>query len=248
MSAKRIWMLIASVVILGALTVVTVMANPFSQASSEDGVVTEEWKGVVDTVIGDDPDENGYTGPVINSSGVEVLSEGTNDLETLPAQPGDEGEIRPDENQFQALEAEPQWSEIFYYDFSAGSTMRPRSSSTNWAYSGGGCVYRSRGDELSTLPLNLPQGVRIDYLRLLFYDSSVTGYVRAWITTYDGAGNVTDLISVTSDSSAGYGFVISNYVGHVVDNTNLAYVLNVDFGVNNSSNELCGLRVAYRLP
>ena len=37
MSAKRIWILIASVVILGALTVVTVMANPFSQASSEDG-------------------------------------------------------------------------------------------------------------------------------------------------------------------------------------------------------------------
>ena len=82
MSAKRIWILIASVVILGALTVVTVMANPFSQASSEDGVVTEEWKGVVDAVIGDYPDENGYTGPVINSSGVEVLSEGTNDLET----------------------------------------------------------------------------------------------------------------------------------------------------------------------
>ena len=127
MSAKRIWILIASVVILGALTVVTVMANPFSQASSEDGAVTQEWKGVVDTVIGDDPDENGYTGPVINSSGVEVLSEGTNDLETLPAQPGNEGEFRPDEIQPQTLEAEPQWTG-FYYDFSAGSTMRPRSA------------------------------------------------------------------------------------------------------------------------
>jgi len=247
MSAKRIWILIASVVILGALTVVTVMANPFSQASSEDGVVTQEWKGVVDTVIGDDPDENGYTGPVINSSGVEVLSEGTNDLETLPAQPGNEGEIRPDEIQPLTLEAEPQWTG-FYYDYSAGSTMRPRSSLTNWAYSGGGCIYPPKGGELFTLPLNLPQGASIDYLRLLFYNSSVLGHVQAWITTYDGAGGITDLISVTSSGTAGYGFVVSNYLGHVVDNVNNAYVLNVDFGVNDASNRLCGLRVAYMLP
>lgn len=247
MSTKRIWILIASVVILGALTVVTVIANPFSQASSEDGVVTEEWKGVVDTVIGDDPDENGYIGPIINSSGVEVLSEGTNDLETLPAQPGSEGEFRPDEIQPQVLEAEPQWTGLFY-DFSAGATMRPRSSLTNWAYSAGGCIYPPKGAELFTLPLNLPQGSRIDYLRLYYYDSSVTGYVKAWITDYDGTGNVTDLISVTSSGSAGYGYVISDYVGHVVDNVTYAYVLNVGFGVTDSSNRLCGLRVAYMLP
>ena len=102
--------------------------------------------------------------------------------------------------------------------------------------------------EIFTLQIHLPEGAEIEWLRLYFYDSNPDANSTAWITTYDGAGNVTDLISVTSDSSAGYGFVISNYVGHVVDNTNLAYVLNVDFGVNNSSNELCGLRVAYMLP
>ncbi|HPL43886.1 MAG TPA: hypothetical protein PK137_08615 [Anaerolineaceae bacterium] len=245
MSAKRIWILIASVVILGALTVVTVMANPFSQASSEDGVVTVEWKGVVDTVIGDDPDENGYTGPVINSSGVEVLSEGTNDLETLPAQPGDEGEIRPDENQLQALEAEPQWSDL-HYDFYAGETMRPRSSTTKFDYGNSGCICRTEGRDLFNIPLILPHASRIDYLRIYYYDTSDTKDVKAWIVRFDGAGHFEDIILVTSNSSAGFGYRDSNYVGHTVDNVNYAYVLMVDFEATNVNNSLCGLRVAYR--
>ncbi|HPS32584.1 MAG TPA: hypothetical protein PKW57_03700 [Anaerolineaceae bacterium] len=247
MSAKRVWILVASVMILVGLTVVTVFANPFSQTSSEDGAHYEEWIGTADTVIGDDPDEDGYTGPVVSSPGVAVPSEGESDLETLPAEPASEGEFRPDELQPEAPEAEPQWSG-FYYDFSAGATMRPRASLTNWEYWGGGCLYTTKGYDLLTLPLNLPEGVRIDYLRLYYYDSSTAGNLVAYITIYDGGGGIADLISVVSSGSAGYGYVVSDYVGQVVDNSTYAYVLNVGTGVNNETNRLCGLRVAYRLP
>ncbi|HOE34160.1 MAG TPA: hypothetical protein PLG84_03605 [Anaerolineaceae bacterium] len=247
MSKKRIWIVLAAVLVLVALTAVTVIADPFSQASSEEGVENfEEWIGTKDTIVGDDPDENGYTGEVIQSSGVIEPSEGESDLETLPLVPGLEGE-RPDEIGALEPQSEPQWTD-FYYDFSAGATLRPRASLTNWAYWGGGCIYPSKGNDLFTLPLNLPQGSRIDYLRLFFYDASASVDGSAWITIYDGAGDVTDLINVDSAGSAGYGYAVSPYLGHVVDNVNYAYVLNYANGTTGSSIRLCGLRVAYRLP
>jgi len=247
MSTKRFWIVLAAVLVLVALTAVTVIADPFGWASSEEGVEFEEWIGTVDAVIGDDPDEPGYTGEVVTSSGVPEASEGAIDLETLPAEPGSEGEFRPDEANIEVLESEPQWSE-FYYDFSAGATMRPRASLTNWAYDSGGCIHPSKGADLFTLPLNLPDGVRIDYLRLYFYDTSTTTDSYAWITIYNGSGSTTDLIFVTSAGSAGYGYEVSDFVDHVVDNMNYSYVLNYANSTTSNTVRLCGLRVAYRLP
>ncbi|HOA22220.1 MAG TPA: hypothetical protein PKL82_06985 [Anaerolineaceae bacterium] len=247
MSAKRLWIVLAAVLLIAALTAVTVIADPFGWASSEDGVEYEEWIGTVDTVIGDDPDEPGYTGEVVTSSGVLEPSEGPIDLETLPAQPGSEGELRPDEVNSEALEAEPQLAG-YYYDFSAGATMRPRASLTNWEYDSGGCIHPSKGYDLFTLPLDLPQGASIDYLRLYFYDTSTTANGTAFITIYDGAGGIDDLISVSSVGSAGYGYAVSDYVNHVVDNVNYAYVLNYSSGTPSSSVRLCGLRVMYYIP
>ncbi len=248
MSHKRVWIVAASVLILLALATVTVVADPFSWLSSEDGVENfEEWIGTRDTVIGDDPDENGYTGEIIKAPDLTVASEGEAELDTLPLEAGLDAEFRPDEMNPEVIDSDPQWS-TFYYDFSAGSTTRPRSSSTNWAYPGSGCVYASKGGELFTLPLNLPDGVRIDYLRFYFYDSSTTSNSNAWITIYDGSGGITDLIGVLSAGSAGYGYVVSDFVDHVVDNATYAYVLQYAPGTVGSSVRLCGFRVAYRLP
>jgi len=247
MSKKRIWIVLAAVLVLVALTAVTVIADPFSQASSEEGVENfEEWIGTKDTIVGDDPDENGYTGEVIQSSGVIEPSEGESDLETLPLVPGLEGE-RPDEIGALEPQSEPQWTD-FYYDFSAGATLRPRASLTNWEYDSGGCIHPSKGYDLFTLPLDLPQGASIDYLRLYFYDTSTTANGTAFITIYDGAGGIDDLISVSSVGSAGYGYAVSDYVNHVVDNVNYAYVLNYSSGTPSSSVRLCGLRVMYYIP
>ncbi|HQL38670.1 MAG TPA: hypothetical protein PKV95_04255, partial [Anaerolineaceae bacterium] len=120
-----------TVLIIVALLVLLPTAVVLAQeiiTSAEPGYVNPP-DAFASQIIGDDPDEDGYTGPVVSSPGVAVPSEGESDLETLPAEPASEGEFRPDELQPEAPEAEPQWSG-FYYDFSAGATMRPRASLT----------------------------------------------------------------------------------------------------------------------
>jgi len=139
----------------------------------------------------------------------------------------------------------------FLYEFVAGSTFRPRASATTWGQRGdGGCVYAVAGaGEVFNVPLELPQGSRIDYLRLFFYDTSANDS-RAWLSYYNGAGGLVDLPSgagMDSSGSAGYDTTLSAYMGHVVDNSNNAYVLNWRSNVNGNTMALCGMRVAYRL-
>jgi hypothetical protein len=111
-------------------------------------------------------------------------------------------------------------------------------------------VHLSAADIQSALfnvHLDIPQGSRIDYLRVFYYDTS-SNNSTAWITTYDGAGSFSDLTYVLSEGNSGYGTNLSDYVGHVVDTTNDAYVLNWRSSQPDSSLRLCGLRVAYHLP
>jgi hypothetical protein len=139
-----------------------------------------------------------------------------------------------------------EWSS-FHYIFVPGSGFTPRASSTTWSYPGGGCVSAVTGNELFSLDLQLPQGARIDYLRLYYYDTSANNST-AWITTYDGSGGFTDLTNVSSTGNSGYGTTLSPLIQHVVDNASRAYVLNWQANQTGSTMRLCGLRVAYRLP
>lgn len=71
---------------------------------------------------------------------------------------------------------------------------------------------------------------------------------RAWVTSYDDAGGMMDITAVTCGATPGYQTYLSPYVGAVVSLENDSYVLNwrpYDLG---SDMQLCGLRVAYRLP
>ncbi len=138
------------------------------------------------------------------------------------------------------------WSN-FQYVFVAGSTFTPRASATTWGYPGAGCVHVAAGGDLFTLPLNLPQGSRIDYLRLYYYDTSANNST-AWITVYDGAGATVDLISVGSTGNVGYGTTLSAYSGHLVNNASNSYVLNWRANQTGTTMRLCGMRVAYRVP
>jgi hypothetical protein len=101
--------------------------------------------------------------------------------------------------------------------------------------------------EVLNLHLDIPTGARIDYLRIFYYDSSPSDSI-AWVTTYDGAGGLSDLTSVASSGAAGYGTNLSGFVNHIVNNLDNAYVLNWRPYQLGSSMRLCGLRVAYRLP
>ncbi len=139
------------------------------------------------------------------------------------------------------------FSTTFHYEYVAGAALRPRDSSSGWDYSGTGCVSRASGSELFNIHLGLPQGSRIDYLRIYYYDTSASSST-AWVTSYNSTGGFTDITSASSAGTGGYGTQLSSYVGHVVDNSSRSYVLNWSPGQNGSTMRLCGLRVAYRVP
>ncbi len=160
-------------------------------------------------------------------------------------------EPQPDQDAYyqSAQDVSGQWSN-FYYRHVAGSTLRPRTSATGWSDGGsGGCVYASSGSasEVFNIHLDLPYGSRVDYLRLYYYDTSSSSSI-AWITRYDSAGGFSDRTSVFSSGSGGYGTALSGYLGEVFDYVHYSYVLNWRPNQLGSSMQLCGLRVAYRLP
>ncbi|MDX9954617.1 MAG: hypothetical protein RBT75_11000 [Anaerolineae bacterium] len=198
------------------------------------------------------PDMDGYIGPVYQ--GIVDLGSEISSADGLPGELPDweqfflEPQPDQDEGAIKTADAGIAWSG-FYYKYIAGSTLRPRSSSTTWATDGGGgCVYAVSGaGEIFNVPLSLPQGSRIDFLRLYYYDTNA-GDSNAWVTVYNGAGGFADLTLVASTSNTGYGTTLSPELLHVVNNADNAYVLNWRANVVGNSIALCGLRVAYRLP
>jgi hypothetical protein len=257
MKIKRLWTVIASVLVILALVwaATAVLAGAPLQGpgggeeNSNPSVVSPASPAELQQVVGDDPDEDGYAGPISFNTGDAIP----------PSQPGTGSgldweqfysEPQPDQDEYYVSPMDtssPAWS-TFYYAFVAGSALHPVDSDTTWNYDGYGCVSASTGaSNLFNVHLDLPQGSRIDYLRIFYYDTS-SNDSRAWITTYDGEGGFSDLTDVDSSGNSGYGTALSDYVGHVVDTTNDSYVLNWRANQTGSTMRLCGLRVAYRLP
>lgn len=71
---------------------------------------------------------------------------------------------------------------------------------------------------------------------------------QAWVTTYNDEGGYTDVAYVPFGADAGYNTELSPFVDHVVDSTNNSYVLNWRPNELGSDLQVCGMRVAYRLP
>jgi hypothetical protein len=147
----------------------------------------------------------------------------------------------------------PQMREAFFpffdYRFVAGSSLHSADYTMREDYQPGACIsVVDAADQFLNVGLQLPDGVRIDYLRLFFNDINTTYDGTASIRKYDGAGGTIEITSVSSAGSAGFGTTLSAYVGHVVNNADGGYVLNWLAGTTGSSMQLCGLRIAYRLP
>jgi hypothetical protein len=113
----------------------------------------------------------------------------------------------------------------------------------------GGCLKLTSGNTsvIFNLQLDIPNGVRIEYLRMYYYDTSASNSY-AWVTRYDDVGGFGDVTYVASEGDTGYGTSLSPYFEHVVDNVDYSYILNWRPNAAGSSMMLCGLRVAYRLP
>ncbi len=101
--------------------------------------------------------------------------------------------------------------------------------------------------EIFSLQIHLPEGAKIEYLRLYFYDSTYDNGI-AWLTTYNGSGDLTDLVNVSTSGSSGYGQSLSDLFEHIVDNHLYTYVLNWRPCVFDSSMRLMGMRIAFRMP
>ena len=71
---------------------------------------------------------------------------------------------------------------------------------------------------------------------------------QAWVTSYDGAGGLSDIAYVSFGHYYGFRTELSPYVGHVVDTLDNSYVLNWRPNLVGDSLRVCGMRVAYRLP
>ena len=224
---------------------VPLTADPAGESSEPDtGSVSQQYQ----QPSGPQPDDPGYDGPV--ALGAKSSSAPSEPESGEPSPSWDQffTEPQPDEDEYYVSPAEvsANWSN-FHYHFVAGTTLRPRDSSTAWDYTGGGCVSAAAGNDLFNIHLDLPDGARIDYLRIFYRDTSAANS-RSWITSYDGAGSLDDFITLTYSDNSGYGTKLSAYSGHIVDTYNRAYVLNwVPYQIG-SSMRLCGFRVAYRLP
>ncbi len=132
------------------------------------------------------------------------------------------------------------------YFFPAGSTLYSADDSVGSNYNPGACINATNAaGDFFTIHLHLPQGSRIDYLRIYYKDTSANNSTAS-IRKYDGAGATTTIAEVASAGNGGFGTQLSPYIGHVVDNSDGAYALNWLPSVTGNSMQLCGLRVAYR--
>lgn len=246
-SRKRMLFLLTVVVaLLAAGMAAAAQSGPVPSSEEGQSAQTEAQPARVNAVIGDDPDENGYSGPVVSEAANAPFAPSepspSTTLQDLLAAPGPDQQGSPD-----SVAVGPNWSTNYYYFFAAGSVFRPRDSSTGWDYQGNGCISARGGNDLFTIHLEIPTGSQIEWLRIFYYDTS-SANSQAWVTTYNAQGALTDLTTVTSTGTSGYGTALSPQIFHVVDNLNNAYVLNWTPGTTGSSMRLCGLRVAYRLP
>jgi hypothetical protein len=248
---KLIFSMVGIAIVLAFIGVViktpTSLAQQIQQViglDPDDGASPAGQTGTVNT--GSQPDENGYQGPI------PMPAESSNVPDTI------DGPLMPPNPFPYDLDHEPDsldaniidsldWSN-FYYIFSAGSSLHSADYTMRQDYQSGACVSAiDTGSQFFTLNLDLPDGVRIDYLRLFYYDADASNST-ANIRKYDGAGGYTEIATVSSTGTSGFGTTLSTYVGQVVNNSDGGYVLNWLPSIASTTQQLCGLRVAYRLP
>lgn len=134
-----------------------------------------------------------------------------------------------------------------YYNI-LGSALRPRNSSNTYAYTSNGCLYVTGGSVSDRLqfPLLIPDDSVIKFLRLYYVDTSASD-MTAWITRYVSGQSSSDVTSVSSSGNAGFGSTLSPEVAHPANNTD-NYTINVGWNANDTTQQICGVRVAYYAP
>ena len=122
----------------------------------------------------------------------------------------------------------------------------PYDDDMNYAYQAGGCVSRISGTSMSEHTVQLPDDAEITYLRVYFYDMDADDDAMATLYSFDGAGNYTLIADAASSGTPGQSSAGSGPFSYLVDNTNEALALRLDFnGGTNSTLRICGVRLQY---
>ena len=104
------------------------------------------------------------------------------------------------------------------------SSFQVRNSGTAWTYATNGYIYATTnpiGDQIAFwATVTLPSGVAIRYLDLYYNDLDAGNDITATIRAYNGTGSpgFSDVVSVASGGSGGYGYNFSSIISHTVDN------------------------------
>ena len=142
--------------------------------------------------------------------------------------------------------ADSPFAALSYY-YVLGMQMQPRVSTTTFAYDLTGCVHLTGGtDNRLTFPLLLPEGSIIRFLRIYYDDTNAGVDLTAWLTRFESGVTSTDIVSVASSGSAGYGTTVVDFTSTF--NSSYNYTLIVAPNVNNSTVQICGVRVGYYSP
>jgi hypothetical protein len=133
-----------------------------------------------------------------------------------------------------------------------GSTLRPRENDVSYATNGNGsCVYVTAGDANTVwnFPLALPEGSKVEWLRMYYHDTDSSHNTSGWFTKYDLYGGLVKEWAVNSTGSAGdnYSDVLITPT-ETIDYDLYSYVLNWRPVAVTSTLQLCGFRLFYTAP
>jgi hypothetical protein len=133
-----------------------------------------------------------------------------------------------------------------------GSTLRPRQNDVSYTTNGNGsCVYVTAGDASTiwNFPLALPEGAKVEWLRMYYYDADGSHNTSGWFTKYDLYGGLVQEWAVNSTGSAGnsYSDVLISPT-ETIDYGAFSYVLNWRPVAITSTLQLCGFRLFYTAP
>jgi hypothetical protein len=139
----------------------------------------------------------------------------------------------------------PTWNSTLRF---VGSTLKPRANDVDYTTdSNGGCVYVTGGNSFTVwnLPLALPSGAKVEWLRMYYYDNDPANATIGWFTKYDLYGGLVQEWSITSsDGGDGYKDVLITPT-QTIDYGQYSYVINWRPVGTGSNLQLCGFRIFY---
>ena len=134
-----------------------------------------------------------------------------------------------------------------WFKFYTANTFVPYDDNMTFTYYGAGCTYRTGGTPFTEHDVQLPQGAVIDYLRIYYYDNDANNNAAAYLFSYDGAGNLTQIASASSTGTPGQSSTGSGFFSYPVDNVNEGLSLRLSYGSATTSNlRICGVRIRYQ--